>query len=67
MLLVVHKGVIRVIAEKLLGKPLAEGEPELGGAVGLSRIADGSWFLGRRSSNPPALDRQAASEARSEA
>jgi len=60
VLLVVHKGVIRVIAEKLLGKPLAEGEPQLGGAVGLSRIADGSWILGRRSSNPPALDERAA-------
>jgi len=60
VLLVVHKGVIRVIAEKLLGKPLADGQPELGGAIGLSRVGDGSWFLGRRSSNPPALDGQAA-------
>jgi broad specificity phosphatase PhoE len=60
VLLVVHKGVIRVIAEKLLGKPLADGTPDLGGVVGLSCNADGSWFLGRRSSNPPALDEEAA-------
>jgi broad specificity phosphatase PhoE len=59
-LVVVHKGVIRTIAEKLLGEPLAEGVPELAGIVGLSRNSDGSWFLGRRSSNPPALDEQAA-------
>jgi broad specificity phosphatase PhoE len=60
VLLVVHKGVIRVIAEKLLGEPLADGQPELGGAIGLSRDGDGSWFLGRRGSNPPALDERAA-------
>jgi len=59
-LLVVHKGVIRVLAEKLLGEPLADGVPDLGKAIGLSRNADGSWFLGRRSSNPPALDEEAA-------
>jgi broad specificity phosphatase PhoE len=59
-LLVVHKGVIRIIAEKLLGEPLPDGAPELGGAVGLSRTADGSWILGRRGSNPPALDEAAA-------
>jgi len=55
-LLVVHKGVIRVIAEKLLGEPLSDGLPELGGAIGLSRGGDGGWFLGRRGSNPPGLD-----------
>jgi broad specificity phosphatase PhoE len=59
-LVVVHKGVIRVIAEKLLGEPLADGEPELGGAIGISRGGDGSWFRGRRGSNPPALDERAA-------
>jgi broad specificity phosphatase PhoE len=59
-LLVVHKGVIRIIAEKLLGEPLDDGVPELGGGVGLSRKGDGSWFLGRHSSNPPALDERAA-------
>ena len=60
VLLVVHKGVIRVIAEKLLGAPLPEGEPALGGIVGLGRAADGSWFVGRRGSNPAALDETAA-------
>ena len=60
VLLVVHKGVIRVIAEKLLGEPLPDGEPQLGEAVGLARSADGSWFLGRRGSNPAALDEAAA-------
>ena len=59
-LLVVHKGVIRIIAEKLLGEPLAGGEPELGSAIGLSRGGDGSWSRGRRGSNPPALDERAA-------
>ncbi|MFQ5418477.1 MAG: histidine phosphatase family protein [Myxococcota bacterium] len=59
-LLVVHKGVIRVIAEKLLGEPLPDGEPELGGIIGLGRAGDGSWFTGRRGSNPRALDEEAA-------
>jgi len=56
VLLVAHKGVIRVVAEKLLGEPLPAGEPELGREVGLYCAADGSWRLGRRGSNPPALD-----------
>lgn len=55
-LLALHKGVIRVIVEELIGEELAAGEPALGGAVGLSRKEDGSWFLGRRGSNPPALE-----------
>jgi broad specificity phosphatase PhoE len=59
-LLTVHKGVIRVIVEQLTGAELAQGEPALGGVVGLSLAADGSWFLGRRSSNPPALAERAA-------
>jgi broad specificity phosphatase PhoE len=59
-LLVIHKGVIRTIAETLLGTPLADGTPELGGVVGLGRAADGSWFEGRRGSNPPALADAAA-------
>ena len=52
-LLVIHKGVIRVLAEHLLGEPLA-APPELGQAVSLTRDGE-KWFLGRRSSNPPAL------------
>ena len=61
VLLAVHKGVIRVIVEHLTGEELAEGEPALGGAVGISRETDGSWFLGRRGSNPPALEARTAS------
>jgi broad specificity phosphatase PhoE len=54
-LLVLHKGTIRAIAEKLLGRPLDEGQPELGGLVSLSRGSDGSWHEGRRSSDPVGL------------
>jgi broad specificity phosphatase PhoE len=52
-LLVVHKGVIRTLAEHLSGAPLAEG-PELGKSVSLSRNGE-KWLLGRRSSDPEAL------------
>lgn len=55
VLIVAHKGVIRTIAEKLLGAPLADGQPPLGDGVALGRRADGSWFEGRRSSNPAGL------------
>lgn len=55
-LLVLHKGVIRTIAEHLLGEPLADGTPALGEAVSLTRKPDGSWFLGRHSSNPEGLE-----------
>jgi broad specificity phosphatase PhoE len=55
-LLVVHKGIIRTIAEKLLGSAIEDGQPELGGLVSLSRGADGSWTEGRRSSDPAGLD-----------
>ena len=46
-LVVVHKGTIRTIAERLLGVPLAEGEPPLGGVVALLRDSDGCWTQGR--------------------
>ena len=55
VLVTAHKGVIRIIAERILGEPLANGEPVLGGVVSLSRGADGHWHLGRRSSNPDGL------------
>ena len=55
-LLVVHKGVIRALARKLLGEELENGKPDLGGSVRLTRAADESWFIGSRSSNPPGLD-----------
>jgi broad specificity phosphatase PhoE len=56
VLLVLHKGPIRVIAEQLLGEPLAPALPELGGVVALSLTPGGKWVEGRRSSNPPGLD-----------
>jgi broad specificity phosphatase PhoE len=59
-LVVVHKGVVRTLAEALLGAPLAEGEPELGGVVGVSCGPDDRWRLGRRSSNPPGIEEPAA-------
>jgi broad specificity phosphatase PhoE len=54
-LLVLHKGVIRSIAERLVGAPLQDDAPALGESVGISRDADGRWFVGRTSSDPPAL------------
>jgi broad specificity phosphatase PhoE len=41
------------------GAPLADGAPELGGSVSLTRDGDGRWFPGLRSSDPPALSREA--------
>jgi len=60
VLAVLHKGVIRAVAEELLGEPLAkEAGPELGESISVTR--DGAtWFLGRRGSNPPALQDDAA-------
>lgn len=56
-LLVLHKGPIRTILDALVkDHGLAPERPELGEILGLSREPDGSWFLGRRSSNPPGLD-----------
>ena len=55
-LVVVHKGVIRTIAEQLLGEPIEAGIPALGESVSLSRNADDSWFVGRRGSNPEGLE-----------
>ena len=53
ILVVVHRGVIRVIGEHLVGKPVAP-PPELGQIVSFTRDGD-RWFEGRRSSNPPGL------------
>ena len=50
-----HKGVIRSIAEELLGAPLEDDVPALGAWVELTREPSGRWFRGRRGSNPPAL------------
>lgn len=54
-LVVAHKGVIRAIVEELTGAPIDRERPALGELVGVSRNPDGSWFVGRRSSDPPAL------------
>jgi broad specificity phosphatase PhoE len=52
-LVVVHKGVIRAIARCILGgEELAEGVPELGAIVQLTRRASGRWSEGRRGSAP---------------
>jgi broad specificity phosphatase PhoE len=55
VLAVLHKGVIRKIVEYLVGEPLEPGVPELGHAVSVSRSPDGSWFVGRRGSDPEDL------------
>jgi broad specificity phosphatase PhoE len=45
-LLVLHKGVIRLVVERLTGEFLPVGDPPLGGVVTLTRAADGSWYRG---------------------
>ena len=54
-LVVAHKGVIRTIVQTLTGEAPAEENLELGGGVEVSRRHDGTWMLGRRSSNPPGV------------
>jgi len=53
ILVVVHKGVIRAVVRKVVGAELAEGLPELGGIVQVTRDVSGRWFIGRRGN--PAL------------
>lgn len=55
VLVTAHKGVIRIIAERILEVPLSDGEPSLGGIVSLSRASSGGWHIGRRGSNPEGL------------
>ncbi|HEY8152819.1 MAG TPA: histidine phosphatase family protein [Myxococcota bacterium] len=55
-LVVVHRGVIRALAEQLLGAPLADATPSLGEVVALSRTPGGAWYRGRHGSNPEALE-----------
>ena len=59
VLVVAHKGIVRTIAEHLLGEALAEGEPPLADRVSLTRRG-GTWQRGRRSSDPEGLDEAAA-------
>lgn len=54
-LVVVHKGVVRAIAENLLGEALPDGEPALGGVIELAREGSG-WVRGRPGSNPDGVD-----------
>ena len=53
ILVVAHKGVSRAIVRKVVGEELAEGLPELGGSVQLTRDVSGRWFVGRHGN--PAL------------
>lgn len=55
-LLVVHKGVIRVLVEELTGEKLEAEQPKLGELVRLTRQPDDRWLRGKRSSNPPSLE-----------
>lgn len=56
VLLVAHKGVVRLLAEELTGEKPAAEEPALGGAIEVTRRPDGSWFRGRHTSQPGPLE-----------
>ena len=58
-LVVVHKGVIRAIAESLTGAAPPPEQPALGEILVVTRNPDATWFLGQHSSNPPGLDEAA--------
>ena len=58
-LVVVHKGTIRTIVQKLLGEALPDGEPGLAEIVAASRGFDGKWFRGRHGSDAPSPEEQA--------
>jgi broad specificity phosphatase PhoE len=55
VLVVAHKGVVRTVAEKLLGEPLPDDEPAIAGTVSLYRESDG-WKRGDPGSNPASVD-----------
>ena len=55
-LLVVDHDVMRVVAEELAGEKLDDDDPPPGGLMELTRKPDGTWFRGRRTSNPEGLD-----------
>jgi broad specificity phosphatase PhoE len=56
-LVVSHKGVIRVIVEKLTGQALPDrAQPALGQVLILTRQPSGGWMLGMHSSNPPGVE-----------
>jgi len=59
-LVVSHKGVIRVIVERLTGQGLADrAQPALAEVLILTRQPDGGWRLGMHSSNPPGVENPA--------
>ena len=60
-LLVLHKGVIRILVDILTGQSLDEGKPELGQALFLNREDETVWSLGSKSSNPDGLAKLAES------
>ncbi len=55
-LIVADRGVIRVLAEELAGEKLDDDELPCGALIELTRKPDGTWFRGRRSSNPAGVD-----------
>jgi broad specificity phosphatase PhoE len=55
VLVVAHKGVIRTIAESLLGMALEAATPPLAGSVTLTRRAEREWYRGCHGSDPPGL------------
>ncbi|MBW2242912.1 MAG: histidine phosphatase family protein [Deltaproteobacteria bacterium] len=57
---VLHKGVIREIVQQLTGETPAAEQPEIGGRILLTRRGDGTWHLGRRSTDPPGVNAEAA-------
>lgn len=58
VLVVAHKGVVRILAEELTGEKPGAEEPALGGAIELTRRPDGSWFRGRHTSQPAPLEKE---------
>lgn len=52
---VLHKGVIREIARQLTGEAPPKDVPPVGGMLVLTRVAEGPWIVGERSSDPPGL------------
>jgi broad specificity phosphatase PhoE len=52
---VLHKGVIREIARQLTGEPLTADQPQLAGITVVTRVAEGPWTVGQRSSDPAPL------------
>ena len=52
---VLHRGVIREVARQLTGKPLDPEHPQIAGITVVTRVADGPWIVGQRSSDPAPL------------